>query len=167
MKNKIAGYIIIGIALLFGLMIWMFNNALSTIVSVACTHGPDCPMWRTINVQTSIGLAIMIFIILIGVYLIFFGFEEKIVTKTRTVHRQVNPNKPSKKNYEKIMNKLSVDQKKVLEKIISSQGSMFQSEIVSSTKLSKVKVTRILDRLEGLGLVDRKRRGMTNIVILK
>ena len=33
--------------------------------------------------------------------------------------------------------------------------------------MTKVKVTRILDKLEGRGLVERKRRGMTNVVMLK
>ena len=44
---------------------------------------------------------------------------------------------------------------------------MFQSSLVNETKLSKVKVTRILDRLEGKSLIERKRRGMSNVIILK
>lgn len=37
----------------------------------------------------------------------------------------------------------------------------------NKTGLTKVKVTRILDRLEGREIIERKRRGMTNVVILK
>lgn len=48
-----------------------------------------------------------------------------------------------------------------------NQGSMYQSDIIKQTARSKVKVSRILDRLEGKGIIERKRRGMTNIVILK
>ena len=44
---------------------------------------------------------------------------------------------------------------------------MYQSDVMKELELSKVKVTRILDRLEGKGILERKRRGMTNIVILK
>ena len=33
--------------------------------------------------------------------------------------------------------------------------------------MSKVKITRILDKLEASGLVERKRRGMTNVVMAK
>ena len=36
-----------------------------------------------------------------------------------------------------------------------------------SWALNKVKITRILDKLEGMGILERKRRGMTNVVILK
>jgi len=44
---------------------------------------------------------------------------------------------------------------------------MFQSELVDENGYTKVKVTRILDKLEGRGLIERRRRGMTNVVILK
>jgi uncharacterized membrane protein len=44
---------------------------------------------------------------------------------------------------------------------------MFQSDLVEGTGMQKVKITRLLDRLEGLKLIERKRRGMTNVVILK
>jgi len=33
--------------------------------------------------------------------------------------------------------------------------------------LGKVKVSRILDKLEGKGLVETKTRGMTNVILLK
>jgi len=38
---------------------------------------------------------------------------------------------------------------------------------VEETGFTKVKITRILDSLEGNGLIERKRRGMTNIIILR
>ena len=44
---------------------------------------------------------------------------------------------------------------------------MFQADLVDKCGFGKVKVTRILDGLENKGLVERKRRGMSNIVILK
>ena len=65
------------------------------------------------------------------------------------------------------MKKMGNEEKVVFGKIIDSNGSIFQSEIVERTKFNKVKVTRILDRLEGMNLIERKRRGMTNIIILK
>ena len=51
--------------------------------------------------------------------------------------------------------------------VLREEGSVYQSDIIKETKLTKVKVTRILDKLEGKKLIDRKRRGMTNIVVLK
>ncbi|MBU2589847.1 MAG: MarR family transcriptional regulator [Nanoarchaeota archaeon] len=165
MRNKIVGYLIVGISILLGFVIWMFNRALAEIVSTSCSHGSSCPMWGTIDFQTNIGLGVMVFIILIGIYLIFFGKEQKIVTKF--VKEQIKDKQISKDNYKDIMNKLNNEEKSVFEKIIESEGSMFQSELVEKTDLTKVKVTRILDKLEGKHLIERRRRGMTNIVILK
>jgi len=72
MKNRIAGFIVLGIAALIGFMIFSFNRALTNIVNASCSHGPSCPMWGTINFQTNISIGIMIFVIIIGLYLIFF-----------------------------------------------------------------------------------------------
>jgi uncharacterized membrane protein len=65
------------------------------------------------------------------------------------------------------MGELSKDEKIVFEKILEAEGAMFQSDLVEQSKLAKAKVTRLLDKLEGKNLIERKRRGMTNIVILK
>jgi len=124
-------------------------------------------MWGTINFQTNVSLGIMIFIIIIGLYLIFFGKEEKIVTKIKTIRPQIEPKNITKEYYQKIRNKLSDDERLVFDKIIESEGTIFQSDLVDKTKFTKVKVTRILDKLEGKGLVERRRRGMTNVIILK
>jgi uncharacterized membrane protein len=43
---------------------------------------------------------------------------------------------------------------------------MYQSDLVKETKLTKVKITRILDKMEAKKIIKRQRRGMTNIVFL-
>jgi len=61
---------------------------------------------------------------------------------------------------------LDEEEKKVYE-MIGEKGALFQSDIVESTSIGKVKVTRILDKLEAKQLIERQRRGMTNLVKLK
>jgi len=56
---------------------------------------------------------------------------------------------------------------KAYEEIMNAGGMIFQNALVEKLGMSKVQVTRILDKLEGKGLVERRRRGMTNVVILK
>ncbi|MFH0832351.1 MAG: hypothetical protein V1900_01350 [Candidatus Aenigmatarchaeota archaeon] len=167
MKNRVVGIMIVGIAILIGFIVFSFNRALTDIVNTQCSHGSSCPMWGTIDFQTNVGIALMAFVIIIGLYLIFFGREEKIVTKIKKVHQQVEPKNITKENYQKILGSLSKDEKFVFEKIIESQGTIFQSDLVDKTKFSKVKVTRIIDKLEGRRLVERRRRGMTNVVVLR
>jgi uncharacterized membrane protein len=167
MRNRIVGILVIGIALLIGFIIFSFNQAMTNIVNTSCSHGSSCPMWGSIEFQTNVSIAIMVFIIAIGLYLIFFGKEEIKITKIKTVKQQIEPKKITKENYQKAMSVLNRDEKTILEKIIEAQGTIFQSELVDKTKFPKVRVTRILDKLEGKGLIERKRRGMTNVVVLK
>jgi uncharacterized membrane protein (DUF106 family) len=165
MKNRNIGYLIIGIALLMVFVIFSFNKALTDIVSTACPHGPTCPMWGTISFQTNVSIGITVFVALIGLYLIFFAKEEKIIKKI--IRPQVEVKEIKKQNFEKLLKTLAKDEKQIMEKIIESEGTIFQSELVEKTGFSKVKVTRLLDKLEGKGLIERMRRGMTNVIILK
>ena len=61
---------------------------------------------------------------------------------------------------------LSEDELKVYT-LVKEEGLIYQHEIVRATGFSKAKVSRILDKLEAMGLVERKRRGMSNIVLLR
>lgn len=167
MRNRIVGVVIVGIAALVGFIAFSFNRALTSIVQSMCVHGSSCPMWGTIGFQTNVSIGIMLFLVLVGLYMMFFGKEEKIITKVKTVKQQIEPQRITKDNYQKFMGELNSGERTVLEKIIEAQGTVFQSDLVDKTGFTKVKVTRVLDRLEGIGLIERKRRGMTNVVILK
>lgn len=170
MKNRFVGFLVIGIAVLIGAVIFIFNNALSMIVEQSCSHGTSCPMWGTIETQTYISIVLMALVFAIGLYLVFFGREEVIVTKFKRIKpfvQQVSPKKPSLESFKEVLSKLGPEERSVLERIISSDGTIFQSDLVEKTGFSKVKVTRILDRLEGKDIIERRRRGMTNVIMLK
>jgi hypothetical protein len=157
METKHVGYLLIVVALLIGFITFIFNSALTEIVSTSCSHGPTCPMWGTIDAQTMVALGITAFILLVGVYLAFF-FKAGAAVPMQ---------KPTKEQFAGAMKLLSQDERAIVEKLIEHEGAMFQSDLVDKTGMQKVKVTRLLDRLEGLKLIERKRRGMTNVVILK
>lgn len=166
MRNRIVGILIIGIAVVFGFVVFSFNQALLDAIGASCSHGPSCSMWGSIEFQTNASLAIIAFIVLIGIYLIFFSKEEKIVMKIKRISEQKKP-KITKDAYRKILGGLNNEEKTVLEKIIESNGYLPQRDLMDATNLNKVKITRILDRLEGRGIIERKRRGMSNIILLK
>lgn len=158
MKNRNVGFIITGFALILGFMAWLYNRALTEIVNENCSHGPTCPMWESVNFQTNISMAIIGAVVLVGVYFIFFAKDED--------KKPLQPKKIEKRDYSKVLKDLSAEERHVMNRLIDAQGSLFQSDLVDE-KHTKVKVTRILDRLEGKGLIERKRRGMTNVVLLK
>lgn len=70
-------------------------------------------------------------------------------------------------NYERILPTLKEDEQKILQAVIDSDGLIPQSELSSITGVSKSNVSRCLDLLESRGYVERRRRGMGNIIVLK
>lgn len=62
---------------------------------------------------------------------------------------------------------LSDEEKKVFFFIKDHKDGIYQSSITKEFSLSKVQVTRLLDKLESQDLIERKRRGLTNMVIVK
>ncbi len=155
MENKNAGFLIMGIALIIGIIIWIFNSALTTIVGTTCTHGPSCTMYETIGTQTALSLSIAGIVFLIGLFLVFTKPKEKIVIKTIK-------EKKKKLNLEG----LDKNEKEAIEILQKENGAMFQNALMEKLGIGKVGITRLLDKLEAKQLIERKRRGMNNIVVL-
>ncbi|MBS3167433.1 MarR family transcriptional regulator [Candidatus Woesearchaeota archaeon] len=154
MKTKGIGIVILGMAILMLSLVIMFNRALTQIVNTSCSHGDTCPMWGTLDFYTNLSLGLIIAIILIGLFLVFL--KDNSVLNRLFNTEKLKSHKP-----------LSLEESQIIKLITESNGSIFQSEIVEKTNMPKVKISRILDRLEGHGLIERKRRGMTNMVLLK
>ena len=165
MKNKNVGFLVAGIAVVIGVIVLIFNTGMKNIVAQSCGHGSECTMYDTIAMQSWISLAIAGLVFVIGLFLIFSKEHERIIIKKIRPH--VTAELKPKKFNKKILEELTEDEGKIMNLLLENKGSMFQSKIKDETDFSKVKVTRILDSLEGQGLIERKRRGMTNVVILK
>ncbi len=157
MENKHVGWLMIGISALFVIVVFLFNSALRSIVKSSCTgeHALSCPMFTTINEQTYLSLAIIGLITLTGIILIFSKPVEKLVFKKI---------KEPKKKID--TSELKPEEKQVL-KIVQEEGTIFQADLIEKMNCGNAKMSRILDRLEGQGIIERKRRGMTNVVVLK
>jgi len=120
-----------------------------------CQHaeGAVCPYEELNSTQPVKYTALFIDLVLFGAGLFLF------------LHK-----KPADKVVEHVVSVakgLGGDEKRLAELIAQSGGMIFQNEIVGKLGVSKVKATRLLDRLEAKGLVERRRRGMTNLVVLK
>jgi len=162
MENKYVGYLLFGVSVLIILIIFMYQNALTSFVDSSCTlaHGGEyCPMYDTISQQTYLALGIVGILILVSFILIFAKPQEKIILKTKMVEKRLE-----KKKFD--LSELKPEEKHVF-KIIRENKTIFQADLIEKTSFSKTKMSRIIDRLEGKGMVERKRRGMTNVVVLK
>ncbi len=72
-----------------------------------------------------------------------------------------------RKRWEETRNSLAGNEKTVYGVILASEGVAFQSDIVKKTGLGKGTVSIVLGRLEARDLLERKRSGMMNVVLLK
>ncbi len=70
-------------------------------------------------------------------------------------------------SYEKVLPTLKYDEQKVFQAVLDSDGIIAQSDLSDLTGVSKSNVSRALDLLESRGYVERRRRGMGNIIVLK
>jgi uncharacterized membrane protein len=156
MENKTVGWIVTGIAILMAIMVWIFNSALKRIVGDTCTHGDSCSMYDTIAVQTWVSLAIVGVVLIIGIVLMFVKPKEKVIVKTIK-------EKKKKKDYSSLDKK----EKEVVNLLLNEGNAMFQADLMEKLNIGKVGVTRLLDKLESKQIVERKRRGMNNLVVLR
>ena len=154
--QKVVALVLLGVALVFLILLILAKiNIDQQDVAVCENLHPSerdqalCPV-HTGNASWFItvlfGLA---FVVLgTGVYLLFIqGREEKTVKVD--------------------FSKLDEDEKRVYTLLKERDGSLYQSDLVKETGFSKVKMTRLLDKMAAKNIIDRKRRGMTNIIVLK
>lgn len=91
-----------------------------------------------------------------------------------TIHLETGERQPSedllearREEWEQTADRLANKEREVYETILDADGVLGQSEIVERTDLSKASVSRALDSLETKNLIERKRRGMGNMVLLR
>jgi uncharacterized membrane protein len=159
MENKNVGYLLLGLSVVIIFIIFLFNQALSEIINSSCTMAghESCTMTQTLNQQTYLSFGITSILIIISLVLIFTKPKEKIIIKKVK-------DKIEKKQID--LSKFKPEEKQVYN-LIKESGAIFQADLIEKTGFGKAKITRIIDRLEGNQLVERKRRGMTNVVVLK
>jgi len=152
MDNKQVGLLLFALTVVIAFIAWSYDNALTNIVNTNCTHGASCPMYATIDAQRNLAIGLIALLVIASGVLFFWQPVVKIV-KEFTAKPKAPP-------------RLEGDERRIFE-MVSRKGSMYQGDILKETGFSKVKVSRILDGLEKKELVERKRRGMANLVVVK
>ncbi len=94
-----------------------------------------------------------------GIYILISSFDTTPTKTTSNIEQQ---------EYTPIdLDQLDDEEKNIFNHIKEHDGSIYQSDLMKQLNVTKVHMTRILDKMEGKRILERKRRGMTNIVILK
>ncbi len=146
------GLSLMGISVLLFYLLWGLMNALteSSHSTCKCAAG-TCPMENIFPAEAYVGIAVVALLFFIGLYL--------TIQPSSVVQ--------SSNNWKSNSKKLRGDEKAIYNLLIDSNGVLFQSELVEKTSYPKAKVSRILDKLEAQDLLERKRRGLSNAVVLK
>lgn len=113
------------------------------------------------------GLFTFMDVIIISVSAIILGISGMYLLVIDSAPPASSKSGREKREWEHEMKTLKGDEKIIYELIFAEDGIIYQSELVNKTNFPKAKVTRCLDALENKGLVERKRKGMGNIVLLK
>jgi len=156
MENKNVGWLIIGIAVVMGVIVWLFDKVIRQNLGLTCSHGPTCEMYSGLNMQTWISFIIVAVIVIIGISIMFIKPKEKIIyRKGKEIKKKID------------LSGLDKQEKQVIKLIQEENGAIFQASLMEKLGIGKVGITRLLDKLEAKQLVERKRRGMSNVVVLK
>src|SRR3989338_7898516 len=163
-NQKSIGSVLVGFSLilLFILIVVKFNVDKEEAYVCSITHADpklnieECPAHNSNNSWLLVSAFGLSFLILAsGVLLLFLPVKkEGALEAGHPVIKEVD------------VSTLDEEEKKIYGLIKLKEGSMYQSDLIKETGLTKVRISRILDKLEGRGIIERKRRGMTNIVVL-
>lgn len=159
LDQRFVGIVLIILSISLFLLINSYTKSIRTLSGELHKNCPlseeVCPFKRSIPFESYVGYSLSGVVGLFGLFLLFSKVEtEKISTKEIS-------------RLKKTTKLLQGDEQKIFKIIADADGSIFQNDLVTKTGYSKVKVSRILDRLEAKGIVDRRRRGMANLILLK
>src|SRR3989344_547385 len=153
MENKYVGYLLLGVSVLVIILIVLFNSTMKSFVDETCSleHGSSCPMYAAISKQTYLALGVVGLLIVVSFALIFSKpqkeIQKEVIFKTKTIEKKV-----PKKIFD--LSDLKIEEKQVFE-LIRNNKAIFQSDLIEKTGFGKAKMTRIIDRLECKGFVER------------
>ncbi len=157
-KTRLIGIGIISLSLTLFILFFVLTDELMRAQTIECQQvcgvnmPEECPHSQSIPFVSYVGFTVSFITLIAGVYL-WLGASKQIDTNHGLSKR--------------LLKSLTQDERKIFEIINNSGGAVFQSELIEKTGFSKAKVSRILDKLEVKNLVERRRRGMTNMVVIK
>jgi|SRR3989338_3095827 len=156
-NNKLLGILIIALSVILLYTLVSFSLRIAKSEALAYVHpgGGPCPITAHIPLASYFGFVLILIIGFLGFYL--FVNSNTTEKMQKEVAEKINMAAKG----------LQDDEKKAYEIVAASEGVIFQGELVEKMGYTKVKASRILDKLEGKGLIERRRRGLTNIVLIR
>ena len=164
MKPRYLGIIILISSMTILVSLFLLNNSFNEKNIRVCTEicslqkDSTCSIDACLyNLEYTNHKGILLIIGLFSAFLSGIGFYLFLIKEEKIINE---------KKYD--LTKLTKEEKNVFLFVKKNKDkNVYQSKIVEEFNFPKTKVTRILDRLEKQNLVERKRRGMSNLIVLK
>ena len=154
--QKETGIAVLAIAVLLFILMFYVTGVIQQSHQSACScEGNTCPMALAIPLESYIGFTFAVALFILGIIIISGTAKKEKAEKKKNIELEAK------------INVMKPDERSLYHTIGDAGGLMFQSELVERSGMSKVKVSRILDKMEAKGIIERRRRGMTNVVMLK
>lgn len=141
-KKFLGGMLLITV---FVFIVAISSLYVQTEISAGNACGCAIPLYLFIPLLASMGLLIGV----LSYYMFSPRFEKSVVDK-KALLKAMDP-----------------DEAKVLSVLMDGKGENRQAAIVSSTGLSKVKISRILERMQRKGMISKKTDKKVNTIILE
>ncbi len=177
MDNRTLGKVLVGISLIILIVLIIYNIQVNSLVNelmkqsggICITEEGKCIHEQ--NVWPSyIGMALFVFVLALGIYLLFFDKSQKMVEKTHeNIVQRLEETKKEQLEEERfgiLLKGLNEDEKRII-KIVREQDGITQATLRIRTDFSKSKLSSLLKDLEKKKLVKRVVKGKTNQVFLK
>ncbi|MFA6213800.1 MAG: MarR family transcriptional regulator [Candidatus Micrarchaeia archaeon] len=170
-ENKALVGVVAILLLLFVAAVFFYSRTLNELAAGSCSEDASaCAHAKIVETQNSIIAALVAVIATMAVWLgynAYFAKPEESKSAPGKPAESTEARRAPARKQRLSADSLDADEARVVAVVNSAGGSVFQSDIMKTTGFSKVKVSRLLDRLEQKGLLERKRRGMTNLVVAK
>lgn len=116
------------------------------------------------------GSPLMLLVFLLGFVITFLAgiviYQQQDKKEKKNIRKELLKNKKEAKS--KVINQMLLPEEKFMVKILEdNKGERTQSDLVKKSKLNKLKVSRILKKLESLKIIEKHPYGMTNNIRLK
>jgi len=163
MESKKLGFLIIGISIVVGFIMFSFMVNLNTQGEVLqCNPSDECQQVNSLLGLSHIAVGFISFIFALGFYLLFFNKGEEAILKRLEEEKD---NKVQENLFSVALKMLDDNEKNVIN-AIKEQDGITQTTLRYRTDLSKAKISQILTDFEKKSLIKRIQKGKTYSVHL-
>jgi len=170
METKKLGFLIVGLSVVLGFILFGFMNSLNAkSTQLNCNPTQECQQISSVLGVSHIVVGFFSFIFALGFYLLFFNkneneilghYKQELESAKESMKQSVFDNK-----FETLMQAFNENEQKIL-RAIKEQEGITQSTLKYRTDLSKATISQVLTNFERKHLVYRKEKGKTFSVYL-